>query len=76
MKHARHHEQISATTQQPMSVKYTQLRQIKPQSLPCLDCEAAVGQPCVSSTGKLLSAVHVSRHRMATRAYLKERGIE
>lgn len=42
----------------------------------CLDCNAAIGEPCVSlTTGAVKNQVHISRNRIATRKFNEERGI-
>ena len=41
---------------------------------PCVDCPAQEGEPCVSKTGKELGQVHISRRRLAIRAYREEQG--
>lgn len=42
----------------------------------CLDCKAAIGEPCVSFiTGEVKTQVHISRNRIATRKFNEERGI-
>lgn len=47
------------------------LRRVK-----CMECEAEVDQPCISLiTGKVKSAVHASRQRIATRRFNEERGL-
>ena len=42
------------------------------RKLPCPDCPADAGEGCVSSHGKVLAQVHISRRRMAIRAYREE----
>lgn len=38
----------------------------------CPDCPALVGDQCISSTGKRLNQVHISRRRIAMRKYNAE----
>ena len=42
------------------------------RSIPCVDCPAEIGEACISSTGKSLSQVHISRRRLAIRKYRSE----
>ena len=41
--------------------------------VPCAECGANPGQPCVSSTGKERKGYHVARSRVATRLYMAEK---
>lgn len=45
---------------------------VKRRVVPCPDCRAAVGEPCLSATGKVLAKCHESRRRMAVRAQWEE----
>lgn len=46
------------------------------RSVVCPDCNAAIGEPCVSlTTGGVKTQVHISRKRIATRRFNEERGI-
>jgi hypothetical protein len=38
----------------------------------CPDCPSLAGSKCISSTGKLLNQVHISRRRIAMRKYNAE----
>lgn len=42
------------------------------RSIPCPDCAAELGGPCVSITSKALSTPHISRRRLAIRKYRAE----
>ncbi len=42
---------------------------ISRRTIPCPDCSAEVGQPCVSASGALRRAPHASRSRMAARKF-------
>lgn len=48
---------------------------VKMRTVPCAECKAEVGQPCVSSNGKVRTHGHVSRVRIATRAHNAAKGL-
>jgi hypothetical protein len=41
----------------------------------CLDCPAQVGEKCTSATGKVVTAGHKARRRLAICKYIAERGV-
>lgn len=54
--------------------KGKRLPNIDDRTVACIDCEAKVGEECVSlTTGNPLGRGHVARHRLAARKYWAER---
>lgn len=47
------------------------VQRVKQNAVPCPDCHAQPGEPCLASTGYVLSSTHRSRKRLAIRAYFE-----
>lgn len=73
--HPRSRDGVRATGHRhmlPVGLKVRGLRGPSMRSVPCLDCGAEIGAPCVSASGAELSNVHISRRRIAIRRWQEQ----
>lgn len=52
-----------------------QAPRIKRKTVPCAECGAKIGQPCMTAAGKPSKGYHQARKRMAVRKYNADRGV-
>jgi len=74
---AKHHAQWSrmiANTQRDLSInKIQKAPALQFRIVPCPECDAEIGQPCLASTGAIRTKGHMSRRRLAVRKLLDEK---
>jgi hypothetical protein len=58
---------VVASTADDLRFKAKRIWGIDYKIIACIDCGAAIGEPCIASTGKPLAKAHVARLRLANR---------
>jgi len=74
---AKHHAQwgrMIANTQRDLSInKIKRAPQLEIRIVPCPECGADIGEPCLASTGAVRTKGHMSRRRLTIRKLLDEK---
>ena len=73
-KHHHQGQRVFGSTQRDLTVKIKRAPGFKYTIIPCIDCGAEAGQPCVSSNGIPIGRGHMSRRRLAFRKFYEEVG--